>query len=165
MKNGSCATNTGRSTHYRRSPITPTKRTSPPTRDGNSDPTTPSKLRIGQARQSTHKAYYEKLRVAISFTRWLHENDLTLEQTRQAQLDHWLTGPPSRALPTRAFLDWAHTAGLIPALHIARPPARISNTPINHATRLQQARALLHDDDVEPRPGSPARCCCSTASS
>jgi hypothetical protein len=108
------------------------------------------KLRTGQARQSTHKAYYANLRVAISFTRWLHENDLTLEQTRQAQLDHWLTGPPSRALPTRAFLNWAHTAGLIPALHISRPAPRTSNTPIDHATRLQQARALLHDDDIEP---------------
>jgi len=108
------------------------------------------KLRTGRARQSTHKGYYENLRVAISFTRWLHENDLTLEQTRQAQLDAWLTGPPSRALPTRAFLNWAHTAGIVPALHVPRPPPRTSNTPIDHATRLQQARSLLHDDDVEP---------------
>jgi hypothetical protein len=107
-------------------------------------------LRTGQARQSTHKAYYEKLRVAISFTRWLHASDLTLEQTRQAQLDHWLTGPPSRALSTRAFLNWAHTAGLVPPLHVLRPPARTSNTPIDHATRLQQARSLLDNDDIEP---------------
>jgi hypothetical protein len=108
------------------------------------------KLRTGQARQSTHRAYYEKLRVAISFTLWLHENDLTLERTRQAQLDHWLTGSPSRAVPTRAFLDWAHTAGILPSLHIARPPARTSNTPIDHATRLRQARSLLNNDDIEP---------------
>jgi hypothetical protein len=108
------------------------------------------KLRTGRARQSTHKAYYEKLRVAIRFTLWLHENDLTLEQTRQAQLDVWLSGPPSRALPTRALLNWANTAGLVPALHVPRPPPRTSNTPIDHAIRLQQARSLLNDDDIEP---------------
>ena len=108
------------------------------------------KLRTGRARQSTHKGYYENLRVAISFTRWLHDNDLTLEQTRPARLDEWLTGPPSRALPTRAFLHWANTAGIIPALHVPRPRPRTSNTPIDHATRLRQARLLLYDDDVEP---------------
>ncbi len=108
------------------------------------------KLRTGRARQSTHKAYYENLRVAISFIRWLHENDLTLEQTRQAQLDEWLTGPPSRTLPTRAFLNWANTAGIVPALHVPRPAPRTSNTPIDHATRLRQARSLLHGDDIEP---------------
>jgi hypothetical protein len=108
------------------------------------------KLRTGRARQSTHKAYYEKLRVAISLIRWLHENDLTLEQTTQAELDEWLTGPPSRALPNRAFLNWANTAGIVPALHVPRPAPRTSNTPIDHATRLRQARSLLHDDDIEP---------------
>src|ERR1019366_1985500 len=90
------------------------------------------------------------LRVAISFIRWLHENALPLEQTRQAQLDEWLTGPPSRTLPTRAFLNWANTAGIVPALHVPRPAPRTSNTPIDHATRLRQARSLLHAYDIEP---------------
>ena len=63
-----------------------------------------------------------------------------------------ITGSPAhqaeRSPP--AFLDWAHTAGLIPALHIVRPPPRTSNTPIDHATRLRQARSLLDNDQIEP---------------
>jgi len=122
------------------------------------------KLRTGQARPSSNRGYYANLRAAISFTRWLHDNDLTLEQTRQAHVDQWLNGPPSRALPTRAFLTWANTTGLIPALHVPRPAPRTTNTPIDHATRLTQARGLLDNSDTEPA-ASPERCCCSTASS
>ena len=84
------------------------------------------------------------------FTRWLHDNDLALEQTRQAHVDEWLNGPPSRALPTRAFLNWANTTGIVPALHVPRPAPRTTNTPIDHATRLKQARGLLDNSDTEP---------------
>ena len=31
-----------------------------------------------------------------------------------------------------------------------RPPPRTSNTPIDHATRLRQARSLLDNDQIEP---------------
>jgi hypothetical protein len=108
------------------------------------------KLRTGRARPSSQRGYYAKLRVAISFTRWLHDNDLTLEQTRQAHVDEWLNGRPSRALPTRAFLSWANTTGIVPALHVQRPAPRTTNTPIDHATRLKQARGLLDNSDTEP---------------
>ena len=108
------------------------------------------KLRTGRARPSSHRGYYANLRVAISFTRWLHDNNLTLEQTRQAHVDEWLNGPPSRALPTRAFLTWANATGTVPALHVPRPAPRTTNTPIDHATRLKQARGLLDKSDTEP---------------
>src|ERR1035437_4785370 len=108
------------------------------------------KLRTGRARPSSHRGYYANLRVASSFTRWLHDNDLTLEQTRQAHVDDWLNGSPSRALPTRAFLTWANTTGIVPALHVPRPAPRTTNTPIDHATRLTQARGLLDNSDAEP---------------
>lgn len=108
------------------------------------------KLRTGRARPSSHRGYYANLRIAISFTRWLHDNDLGLEQTRQAHVDEWLNGPPSRALPTRAFLTWANTTGIIPAVHVPRPLPRKTNTPIDHATRLRQARGLLDNSDAEP---------------
>lgn len=107
------------------------------------------KLRTGRARPSSGRGYYANLRVAISFAQWLHDQQLTLEQTRQAQLDEWLTGPPSRALPTRAFLSWTRTAGLTPQLHVSRPAPRSTNTPVDHTTRLQQAHRLLHDNDTE----------------
>lgn len=105
------------------------------------------KLRTGRARPSSGRGYYANLRVAISIARWLHDQQLTLEQTRQAQLDEWLTGPPSRALPTRAFLSWTRTAGLTPQLHVSRPAPRNTNTPVDHATRLQQAHRLLDDNE------------------
>jgi hypothetical protein len=108
------------------------------------------KLRAGRARPSSHRAVYAKLRIAISFTRWLHEQHLALDHTRQAHVDEWLIGPPSRALPTRAFLNWAHTAGIVPALHVPRPVACTTTTPIDHAARLRQARSLLNDDQAEP---------------
>ncbi|MFZ1996632.1 MAG: hypothetical protein WAU75_21140 [Solirubrobacteraceae bacterium] len=107
------------------------------------------KLRTGRARPSSSRGYYANLRAAISFTRWLHDNQLTLEQAKQAHVDDWLNGPPSRALPTRAFLTWAHTSGLIPAMHVPRPAPRTTNTPIDHTIRLRQARLLLHDEQVE----------------
>ncbi len=107
------------------------------------------KLRTGQASPSSHRYIYAKLRTAVQLTSWLHDHGHTLEQLRQALVDEWTAGAPSRALPTRDFLDWAHHAGLIPALHIARPPPRASHSPIDHTTRLRHARALLDDDTVE----------------
>ena len=107
------------------------------------------KLRTGRARPSSSRGYYANLRVAISFTRWLHDNNLNLEQTRQAHVDEWLNGPPSRALPTRAFLTWGNTTGIVPVLHVPRPAPRTTNTPVDHDTRLSQARGLLDSTDVE----------------
>jgi hypothetical protein len=108
------------------------------------------KLRTGRARASSHRGYYANLRTAITITRWLHDRDLALAHARQAHIDEWLIGPPSRALPTRAFLDWAHTAGIVPALYVPRPVARTTTTPIDHTARLAQARSLLNNDHAEP---------------
>jgi hypothetical protein len=46
--------------------------------------------------------------------RWLHERGLTLQDARQPHIDDWIVSHPSRAVPTRAFLDWAHHAGITP---------------------------------------------------
>jgi hypothetical protein len=107
------------------------------------------KLRRDQARAGTHKAFYAKLRVAIAFTRSLHEDGLTLQDARQAHVDAWLVDHTSRALPTRAFLQWAHDAGFTPRLHVPRTPARTTHPPIDHTTRIALARSLLSDGDVE----------------
>ena len=108
------------------------------------------KLRSGHARPSSHRFIYAKLRTAIRLTDWLHDKGLTLSDIRQALVDDWLTNKPSRALPTRAFLDWAHQADITPAMHVPRAPARTSTTPTDHATRLAQTRTLLEDDSLEP---------------
>ena len=102
-----------------------------------------------RARPSSHRYSYAKLRTAVRLTAWLRDQDLALEQLRQPRLDEWIADAPSRALPTRDFLDWAHHTGLIPALQIRRPPPQASSTAIDHATRLRHARALLDDDALE----------------
>jgi hypothetical protein len=107
------------------------------------------KLRSDRARPSSHRYSYAKLRTAVRLTAWLRDQDLALEQLRQPLLDEWVAGAPSRALPTRDFLDWAHHAGVISALQVRRPPPQASSTAIDHATRLRQARALLDDNTLE----------------
>ena len=106
-------------------------------------------LRSDRARPSSHRYIYAKLRTAVRLTAWLRDQDLALQQLRQPLVDEWIADAPSRALPTRDFLDWAHHAGLIPALQIRRPPPQASSTAIDHATRLRQARALLDDNTLE----------------
>lgn len=107
------------------------------------------KLRRGQARASTSRGVYAKLRDVISFTRLLHERGLTLQDARQPHVDKWAAAHPSRAVPTRAFLDWAHHAEVTLRLHVPRTPPRTTNPPIDHATRIQLARSLLGDETVE----------------
>lgn len=107
------------------------------------------KLRTGRARPSSHRYVYAKLRTAVRLTARLHAQDLALEQLRQPLVDDWVGGAASRALPTRDFLDWAHHAGLVPALQVRRPPPQASSTAIDHATRLRQARTLLDDNTLE----------------
>ena len=107
------------------------------------------KLRRGLARASSHRHIYAKLRVAVQLTGWLHGQGLTLPQLRQAHIDAWLAGTPSRVVPTRGFVDWLHRAGLTPRIRVVRPAPRTSTTPIDHTTRLRQARDLLNDDALE----------------
>jgi hypothetical protein len=107
------------------------------------------RLRRGLASASSHRHVYMKLRIAVQLTAWLHRQGLTLPLLRQAHVDAWLAGVPGRAVPTRAFVDWLHRADLIPRITITRPAARTSTAPIDHATRLRQARQLLHDDALE----------------
>jgi hypothetical protein len=107
------------------------------------------KLRGDGARPSSHRYSYAKLRTAVRLTAWLQDQGLALQQLRQPLLDEWVADAPSRALPTRDFLDWAHHADLLPALHVKRPPPQTTSAAIDHATRLRQARALLDDDTLE----------------
>jgi regulatory LuxR family protein len=112
-------------------------------------PNLADKLRRGVASADSHRYVYMKLRVAVQLTAWLHSKGLALASLRQAHVDAWLAGVPSRAVPTRAFVDWLHRAVVIPRITVTRPAPRTSTTPIDHATRLRQARELLDDDALE----------------
>jgi len=109
------------------------------------------KLASANARASTHRHAYGKLRIAINLTGAMHAKGLSLPQMRQSQIEEWITIAPSRALRARAFLEWATENGITPALHIARPPARSSATPTDQATRLHQVSLLLDSPSaIEP---------------
>lgn len=107
------------------------------------------RFRNGKALPTSHRWSYAKLLTAVHLTSWLHDHDRALEELRQPLLDEWIATAPSRALATRDFVNWAHSAGLLPVLSVRRPPAQTSAAPIDQATRLRQARALLHSDTVE----------------
>jgi hypothetical protein len=107
------------------------------------------RLHRGLASASSHRHLYGRLRIAVHLTTWLHEQGLSLADMRQSHVDAWLAGVPGRAVATRGFVDWLHRAGLIPRITVVRPAPRTSTTPIDHSTRLRQARDLLHDDSLE----------------
>jgi hypothetical protein len=104
---------------------------------------------IGAAKRNTHRNARRKLRVAIMLTRWLHDQGRILADVRQDLVEDWLTDAPSRSLPLRDFLKWAHRTGITPPIEIRRPAPRASIEPIDHQASLIRIRALLDDDDVE----------------
>lgn len=107
------------------------------------------RLHRGLASASSHRHLYGKLRIAVHLTAWLHGQGLSLSDLCQSHVDAWLAGVPGRAVATRGFVDWLHRAGLTPRITVVRPAPRTSTTPIDHGTRLRQARDLLHDDALE----------------
>jgi hypothetical protein len=107
------------------------------------------RIRRGLASASSHKHLYGKLRVAVHLTAWLHRQGLSLPDLRQSHVDAWLAGVAGRVVATRGFVDWLHRAGLTPRITVVRPAPRTSTTPIDHSTRLRQARDLIHDDALE----------------
>jgi hypothetical protein len=107
------------------------------------------RLHRGLASASSQRHLYGKLRIAVHLTTWLHGQGRSLSDVRQSHVDAWLAGMPRRAVATRGFVDWLHRARLIPRITVVRPAPRTSTTPIDHNTRLRQARDLLHDDALE----------------
>ena len=121
----------------------------PPTRAGSCSPTSPAGSIAASRSASSHRHLYGKLRIAVHLTTWLHGQGLSLSDLRQSHVDAWLAGMPGRPVATRGFVDWLHRARLIPRITVVRPAPRTSTTPIDHSTRLRQARDLLHDDALE----------------
>lgn len=103
----------------------------------------------GTAKRSTHRNARRKLRVAIMLTGWLHGQGRSLADVRQDLVEDWLADAPSRSLPLRDFLQWAHHAGITIPIEIRRPAPRASIEPIDHEALLVLTRVLLQADDVE----------------
>ena len=103
----------------------------------------------GTAKRNTHRNARRKLRVAIMLTGWLHDQGRSLADVRQDVVEDWLADAPSRSLPLRDFLQWAHRGGITPPMEIRRPRPRASIEPIDHQALLARTHAFLHADDVE----------------
>jgi hypothetical protein len=74
-----------------------------------------------QRRQKTRPRIYTahartRIRAAADLTAWLDRHGRSLQQCRQADIDHWLTIGPS-ASQVRDFLTWAAARGHCPVLH------------------------------------------------
>lgn len=103
----------------------------------------------GAAKRNTHRNARRKLRVAIMLTGWLHDHGRILADVRQDLVEDWLADAPSRSLPLRDFLQWAHRTGITRPIEIRRRAPRASIEPIDREALLSRTRALLHADDVE----------------
>jgi hypothetical protein len=88
-----------------------------------------------------------RIRAAADFTAWLDRRDRSLQQCRQADIDHWLTTGPG-ACYVRDFLTWAAARGHCPELHVPRP-ARRAGTAASQDQRWALAARLLHDDTLD----------------
>jgi integrase len=87
------------------------------------------------------------IRAAADFTAWLDRHGRSLQQCRQADIDHWLiTGPA--ACQVHDFLTWAAARGQCPMLHVPRPVRR-AGTATSQDQRWALAARLLHDDTLD----------------
>ena len=77
---------------------------------------------------------------------WLDEQDTTLPDCSQAQLDRWITAGPSTRSAIRPFLGWARRHQLAPRdLELARRLARRTPTT-THEDRISWLRRCLLDE-------------------
>lgn len=90
-----------------------------------------------------------KFRIARQLILLLDQHELTLLDLRQEMVDDWLAEAPSRALPARAFLDWAHQRNATTAsLAVRRAAPQNVTAPLDQAHRIDQARWLLDDTTI-----------------
>jgi hypothetical protein len=90
------------------------------------------------------------IQAAVAFLDWLAARGLTLPGCTQASLDQWLASASlSQRGPTGNFVRWASNQKLTTASFPATRwsgPSRVIDTE----ARWEQARWLLHDDNVTP---------------
>jgi integrase len=109
------------------------------------------RLRASASKDSRPRTYTaharNNIRAAADFTTWLAGHGRSLQQCRQADIDHWLATGPA-ACQVRDFLTWAAARGHCPVLHVPRP-ARHAGTAASQDQRWALAARLLHDDTLD----------------
>lgn len=112
------------------------------------------RLRARSARQTvrptTMQEARQRINQAIAFLAWLAERDTCLRNCTQCDVDAWYTEKYATRRPTHAFLSWAMTAGLMPAITL--PRRRTSNpAPMAQHQRLAMIRKLLESPEIPLR--------------
>ncbi|MGV7767478.1 hypothetical protein PJM31_29555, partial [Mycobacterium kansasii] len=59
-----------------------------------------------------------RVETAAHFLAWLRDNDRTLTETTQHDVDTWIESGASTRRRIRDFLKWTHARGLSAALHV-----------------------------------------------
>jgi hypothetical protein len=106
----------------------------------------------GHLTASAPKYARARLQVATNFLTWLTEQDRTLAETTQADVDRWLGEGASTRHRLRDFLRWAHNHGLAADLHVSwlgrdGLPAHV----LGDDERWSALRRCLTSDDLDLR--------------
>lgn len=88
-----------------------------------------------------------QISTAIGFLDWLHQQNITLRDCTQHDVDRWLAGPPLRR-DARHFLNWAARRGHTTKLTIRVLPEHPGDA-LDAEDRWTIARRLLHDNQLE----------------
>jgi len=109
------------------------------------------RLRRSAAQHPRPRTYtanaHVRLRAAVDFLTWLADQNLTLADCRQPDVDLWLeTGPAAGNV--RDFLIWAAEHKHCRTLHVA-PPPRNNGTATEPEQRWEQITQLLHDETID----------------
>jgi len=83
----------------------------------------------------------------VDFLTWLADQNLTLAECRQSDVDLWLDTGPSAGY-VRDFLLWAAEHKHCRALHVG-PPPRNNGTATEPDQRWEQIARLLHDETID----------------
>jgi hypothetical protein len=102
------------------------------------------------ARRSVYHARGQ-VRHAITFTIWLHEQDLQLQDCQQPHLDEWFAQGNTTSARVTSFLRWAVKQQLIAPVTIPRPQPRSSTSALDQAQRQALIAHLLADDTIDLR--------------
>jgi hypothetical protein len=102
---------------------------------------------------------------AVNLTRWLHTQELTLDDLHQDLLDQWVTEGTSRRRWVRLFVIWLKRNGACGELHVARPEPVSQTIPLADLQRMEILCTPCCTTASSTRAtGSPGACWCSTPS-
>jgi hypothetical protein len=88
-----------------------------------------------------------RILAALRLLAWLDQQQLTLSELDQGQLEEWLTAhPPTSVYPAREFVAWARRHHLAGPVAIPKYQPASTLTPISEDERWAALKRCLHDE-------------------